>query len=298
MGLEKTLCNLCGSERYKPMYRKFDLDIAHCHDCHLVYAGPLRLTPEDSWKRYNPTYFEHEYLPSLGVVNGQFDLAAFDGRYARTLHLISKYRSQHQLLEVGCGAGFFLKAAERNGWSTIGLEVSQAAVDFARGPLGLDVRLGTIEQAALPASSFDVVSMLDTIEHLFDPTATLRECYRLLRPGGALLLSTPNMNSLSRIVFGKPWAVISPAEHLYYFTEKTLALMLQRVGYRQVRFDRHYAGAGLYETMNPRHTHAPESFRTNLYRRLVETIGRRLLWQVQALGLSDALVCLSEKPAS
>ncbi len=107
--------------------------------------------------------------------------------------------------------------------------------------------------------------MLDTIEHLFDLVSTLRVMHRLLRPGGAVLITTPNINALSRMCLGQPWAVISPAEHLYYFAEGTLGRMLQLAGFTAVRFDRHYAGQGLYETMNPPHTHAPDARRTKLH---------------------------------
>jgi SAM-dependent methyltransferase len=297
MGLEQTTCNLCGSDRWRLMYRKFNLDIVRCKDCGLVYAGPLRLTPEASWLRYSPDYFHNEYLPALGIFDGQFDLSLFDGRYAHLLQHVREYRSLGALFEIGCGAGFFLKAAERAGWKVAGLEVSQAAVEFARGSLGLDIQRSTVEEATLPADTFDVVAMLDTIEHLFDPAATLRATHRLLRPGGAALITTPNINSLSRVCLGEPWAVLSPAEHLYYFAEGTLSRMLQLAGFTNVRFDRHYAGQGLYETMNPPHNQAPDARRTKLYTRLVNTIGRRVLRQVQGLGLADALVCVAEKPA-
>ncbi len=147
MGLEQTNCNLCGSERWRPMYHKFDLDIVRCKDCGLVYAGPLRLTPEASWMRYSPDYFHKEYLPALGIFDDQFDLSRFDARYAYLLHHVHRYLSIGTLFEIGCGAGFFLKAAERAGWRVGGLEVSEAAVEFAGRSLGLDVQRSTVEEA-------------------------------------------------------------------------------------------------------------------------------------------------------
>jgi 2-polyprenyl-3-methyl-5-hydroxy-6-metoxy-1,4-benzoquinol methylase len=294
--MESTVCNLCGANRTRLVYRKFDLDISRCRQCGLVYAGPQRLTREETWARYNPNYFRDEYLPALGVVGDRFDLAAFDGRYARMLQVIRPYRQLGTLLEVGCGAGFFLKAAERDGWRVSGLEVMQAGVEFARRQLGLEVRSAAVEDADLPADSYDIIAMFDVIEHLSDPHCTLERIRTLLRPGGWLIITTPNFEALSRRWLGKPWAVLSPAEHLYYFSQDTLGAMLRKAGYGVVWFDRHYAGGGLYETMYPRHNQAPGSWRARTYTRLVDRFGRRVLRQVQARGLADSLWCLAQCP--
>src|SRR5215208_5352451 len=79
-----------------------------------------------------------------------------------------------RMLEVGAGGGLFLKAAERAGWDVGGVELSTAAVDFARTRLGLDVRNEAAEQLSFAPASFDVAVMFDTIEHLLDPAAVVR----------------------------------------------------------------------------------------------------------------------------
>lgn len=295
--LEETTCNLCGSGRWKRLHRKFELDIVQCRDCGLVYAGPVRLTREASWLRYNPDYFHQEYLPALGVVDGQFDLTLFDKRYKVLLNLFRSYRQKKTLLEVGCGAGFFLKAAERAGWNTEGLEVSEAAVTFAQEQLNLRVQCAVLEETSFAENSFDVVTMFDTIEHLFDPMHILRLVHRILRPGGALFISTPNINALSHYALGKPWAVLSPAEHLYYFSPKTLNHMLQKTEYENIIFGRFSGIQGIYETMSPQHNQDPTALRSRLYTSFVDRFGAKVFRMVQALGMGDGLYFLAEKPS-
>jgi SAM-dependent methyltransferase len=169
-------------------------------------------------------------------------------------------------------------------------------VEFARDKLGLQVQPAAVEDADLPVASYDVIAMFDVIEHLSNPRGTLAHILSLLRPGGWLVIATPNIEALSRRFLGESWAVLSPAEHLYYFSQATLGQVLRRAGYGAVWFDRHYAGGGLYETMYPRHNQAPNSWRARSYTWLVDHLGRRTLHQVQARGLADGLRCLAQRP--
>jgi 2-polyprenyl-3-methyl-5-hydroxy-6-metoxy-1,4-benzoquinol methylase len=295
--LEKTNCNLCNADSPVRMYKKFDVEISKCRNCDLVYTGPWRPNREASWLRYNPNYFWDEYLPSLGVVNGEYDLAAFDARYAPMLATIAPYQKESTLLEIGCGGAFFLKAAERAGWKSVaGVEVSEAAVTFNQSKLGLDVRLGTIEEVKFPKNRYDVVAMFDTIEHLFDPKHILTIAFELLRPGGVLVLSTPNINALSRHALGISWAVLSPYEHLYYFSPSTLTAMLENSGYTNINHLRMYGGQGLFQTMNPAHNQAPKAPRTILYSTFVRTAGIFTYKKVQQWGIADELYFMAEKP--
>lgn len=295
--METTVCNLCGADRPRRLYRILDRDISECGACGLVYAGPLRLTREETWGRYSATYFHDEYLPSYGVTNGNVDLAAFDARYARTLASLRPFRQRGDLIEIGCAAGFFLKAAQRGGWNVTGLELMEPAVEFARKRLGLTVQQKAIEDADLPSGAFDVVAIFEVIEHLSNPVATLRQLRTLLRQGGCLVLSTPNVSSLSRRMLGRHWAVLNPGEHLHYFSERTLTDALHRAGFTDVQFDRHYAGLGIYETMAPRHCFERSPWRVRLYTGIVDVAGILLRAPVQALGLADGLHCLARNPS-
>lgn len=293
---ERIPCAVCDSLDSRPVYRKFDLTVSRCARCGLVFANP-RATKEEIWRRYSPTYFWDEYLPAHGVANGRFDLAHFDAVHAQMLALIGAHvPARGRMLEVGTGAGFFLKAAERAGWQCAGFEVSPDAAAFARDRLSLDVQQGSAEEISYPPGTFDAAVLLEVIEHLLDPLRSLHSVWSSLKPGGAMLLSTPNFNALSRRILGRQWAVISPGEHLYYFTEPSLAALLARAGFVDVRFQRQFPGFGLVGTMNATCTHEPKSRRAKLYRGAVHLFGDRVAGSVRGRGWGDTLLCIARKP--
>ncbi|MBA3886409.1 MAG: class I SAM-dependent methyltransferase [Acidobacteria bacterium] len=284
-------CALCGARDAVRLYTKFDWGIERCRRCGLAYANP-RAPEEAILARYSSEYFWNEYLPAIGAPGGHVDVAFIDERHAPMLALIrERAPGAHSLLEVGCGAGLFLKAASRAGWEAAGLELSAEGAAFARDRLDLDVRAERAEAMSFPAGAFDVAVMFDVIEHLFDPRAVLEATRRALKPGGVLVVSTPNYDALSRVALGSDWAVLSPLEHLYYFTETTLGRMLESCGFSGVTFERRFAGWGLTETMNHQYTHAPGSWRQRVYRQVIARGRGWLQRAVQSRGRADALLC-------
>jgi SAM-dependent methyltransferase len=135
-----------------------------------------------------------------------------------------------QLLDVGCGGGHFLARMRNLGWQVRGVEPDVEAVRLARGHFDLNVFHGTLADARFPANEFDAVTMNHVIEHALDPVDLLRECRRVLKPGGRLVVVTPNARSLGRHRFGRAWRGWEPPRHLFLFTPKTLRLSAERAG--------------------------------------------------------------------
>jgi SAM-dependent methyltransferase len=107
--------------------------------------------------------------------------------------------------------------------------------------LGLPALLGSLPHADLRPRTFDVVTMWHSLEHVHDPMTALREAYRLLAPGGRLLVAVPNIDSLAFRWFGSAWYGLDLPRHLTHFAPWTLQLMLERVGFRvgPIRMVRH-----------------------------------------------------------
>jgi 2-polyprenyl-3-methyl-5-hydroxy-6-metoxy-1,4-benzoquinol methylase len=291
--LEQVACALCGADDTRPRHHKFNLIVVQCNRCRLVYTNP-RLPKDHLWTRYSEDYFWDEYMRDLEIGrDGRVDLDRFAVHHRPLLTLFQIYHPPPgRLLEVGAAAGLFMKSAERAGWTVQGLEPLPAPATFARERLGLDVLQETVESAPFAEATFDAVAMFETIEHVLDPVAVLRAVRRLMRPRGLLVLTTPNWEALTRHALGRQWAVISPAEHLYYFSEATLTAMLTRAGFSWVHYHRDFA-PGPVETMNAAYTHAPGSARQRLYAGFVRTLGPWLFRKVQRRGLADQLVCIA-----
>ena len=293
IALEHVACALCGADDTHVRHHKFNLIVVQCNRCRLVYTNP-RLPKDHLWTRYSEDYFWDEYLRSLEIGrDGRVDLDRFAAHHAPLLDLFQAYHPPPgRLLEVGAAAGLFMKSAERAGWTVQGLEPLPAPARFARERFGLDVLQETVESAPFGEATFDAVAMFETIEHVLDPLGVLSAVRRLLRQRGLLVLTTPNWEALTRHALGQQWAVISPAEHLYYFSEATLTAMLTRAGFSWVHYHRDFA-PGAAETMMPAYTHAPGSARRRLYAGFVRTLGPWLFREVQRRGLADQLVCIA-----
>ena len=143
-------------------------------------------------------------------------------------------RTDGRVLDVGCGDGAYLKLLRSLGWSTaVGVDPDSTAVQRA-GAGGLDVRLGTLDDVELPAESFDAITLNHSIEHVHDPVGLLRQCRRLLAPGGELIVYTPNLDGEGHRRYGRDWFHLDPPRHMVIFTPAALRATLEAAGFRDV----------------------------------------------------------------
>jgi 2-polyprenyl-3-methyl-5-hydroxy-6-metoxy-1,4-benzoquinol methylase len=135
-----------------------------------------------------------------------------------------------KLLDVGCGAGERLEKMRGLGWTVHGIDFDEEAVGLAKAK-GLDVSCGTIPGIWFPPETFDVVTMNQVIEHVPDPIELLKECHRVLKPGGKVVLTTPNNKCWGHKLFGEHWRGLEPPRHLYIFGPSSIEEILRRAGF-------------------------------------------------------------------
>ncbi len=133
-----------------------------------------------------------------------------------------------RLLDVGCATGNYLAEMRRRGWSVSGVEIQAEAAAYARDKLDLDVFTGDLLQAPFTPASFDAITLWDVLEHTHNPLAILRTVRRLLRPGGIVAFSIPDLRSRDAAQFGKYWIGFDAPRHLYLFEDQTIALLLEQ----------------------------------------------------------------------
>ncbi len=161
------------------------------------------------------------------LADREFSEAKFD----RVLRHLERYVQPGRLLDVGSGPGFLLVAAEARGWKATGLDLNEWAVEYGQRELGVDVRAGDLADASFDAESFDAVTLMDVLEHLPDPDALVARVSRLVRPGGAIALLTPDSGSLVSRAFGRHWPEVRrPGEHTVLFSVEGVSAMLARHG--------------------------------------------------------------------
>jgi ubiquinone/menaquinone biosynthesis C-methylase UbiE len=139
-----------------------------------------------------------------------------------------------KVLDVGCGDGKFLHRMRQLGWSVAGVDFDAKAVANAKSIYGLDLHRGDLASAKFPDNSFDAVTMSHVIEHVPDPLALFAEARRILKPGGRLVVTTPNNGSFGHEKFKGYWFGIDPPRHLNIYSLPTLAECARRTNLKVV----------------------------------------------------------------
>lgn len=214
----------------------YKFSLVKCKNCGLVYVNP-RLTDKSLAELYQREYFSY-YVDTKSEEHMKRQ-ETFKTEIAELERLTEKLRVGRKILDVGCGGGFFL-ASLNSLWEKYGVEINPAAVRYGRDTSRIDILKGDLRKINFPNETFDVIKMRGTIEHLFDPMSELREIYRILRKGGLIAINTPNIGSICGRIYREKFRMVCPTHHIYYFSTKTLSLMLEKVGFKVRKVSYHY----------------------------------------------------------
>ena len=215
----------------EPWCRKLDRDVVRCAVCgHItVPAGLMRNANGVSIYENDASIFEADG-------NDAYYFDETNARAARAkLDFVTRYASRGgRLLDVGASFGHFLAEA-RTCFQARGVEVSPAAVAWARTTFGVDIEVGSVYR--LGDVPWDVVTCWDVIEHVEEPVEALHQMRDSLVPRGRLFLSTPDAGSLVARLMGTRWHYLDPVQHLNLFSRRNLVRLLSAqglslVGYR------------------------------------------------------------------
>ncbi len=135
-----------------------------------------------------------------------------------------------KLLDIGCGNGVLMERMRDLGWEVEGIDFDAGAVAAARDR-GLRAHHGRIGEFVLPDASFDLVHLGHVIEHVHEPVDLLRRCHRILKPGGTLVVITPNSGGWGHRHYGPDWRGLEPPRHLAIFNRPTLHWLLAIAGF-------------------------------------------------------------------
>lgn len=231
-GLAARACPVCGGAHAKPLFARDGFDLVECSSCQLVFVARDPATI-DFQQLYGESYYRGGHDAVFSDYTGQ---EAARRRSARRKlwalrHLPPRIARGGRLLDVGCAAGFFLAEAQAH-YEVQGVELSAWSSAYAREQLGLKVFTGTLAQAQLPASAFDVITLWDVIEHVPDPVALLADAARVLTANGRLVLTTGDWGSAYAQRQGVQWHLMTPPWHLTMFSRATLAEAARRAGLR------------------------------------------------------------------
>jgi SAM-dependent methyltransferase len=225
--MEEIPCPICEKPGKNPLHREDSFQMVRCTACQFIYLNP-RPTNESLFR-----FYQH-YLPEEGssIESWQRMMQLV---FERAAHLIQHRIGTGRLLDVGAGFGFFLAGMKGRGWEVMGVEISRKGMDYAKKVLGLTVHPGPLEKIGFPENHFDAVTGFYIIEHLANPMAFLKECHRILKPGGLLLLRYPHTTPIKNLLhlFGIQNRLYDLPAHLSDFSPEIIRKCLGTVGFER-----------------------------------------------------------------
>lgn len=239
--LEHVPCGLCGADDCETVYeaqydQQKDFDfvekfrasgdellidrLVKCRRCGLHYVNP-RLRGDIILTGYTEGE-DATYVSQLAARERTFDGALVE--------IEGLAGGRGRLLDIGTAAGAFVAAAVRRGWDAEGCEPNRWLAESGARHYGIRIRQGSVFDQAYAPGSFDVVTLWDVIEHTTDPRAVLEKCREVLKPGGLLIVSYPDIGSWIARVLGRRWLFLTSV-HLWYFDRATIARLLESAGF-------------------------------------------------------------------
>jgi ubiquinone/menaquinone biosynthesis C-methylase UbiE len=188
-------------------------------------CGMMQVHPRPS-ERYLKSFYDLHFDAILGI-GSHYRISSFKNILTQ---IEKRFPKPRYLLDVGCGNGLFLEIAKKFSWNVSGVDVSDPCCKICREK-GFTVYCGELRGVNFPDSSFDVVTMFHVLEHVLNPRSLLVEAKRILKNGGGVIVSTPNVNSKISKTTGPYWGWMNPPFHLNYFYLSSLSKMLENTGF-------------------------------------------------------------------
>ncbi|MFH1622856.1 MAG: class I SAM-dependent methyltransferase [Candidatus Omnitrophota bacterium] len=235
--MEFSTCNICGCDKYQEIC---DIAISptlaqsklvKCRKCGFYYANP-RLERALEEEHYKNRYHENEPITYWHKQRASF--------FKRALKEITKFRSSGDLLDIGCGTGYFMDLARSKRWSVKGIDLSDEAIKYAKENFSLDVTKGDFLDINFEKESFDVVTMWNVLDQVNDPKTVLESVNNILKKGGYIFMRLSNLNFhlMLRKFTGKQTQKnpgLTPyVFHLYSFNKKSIRRLLDITGFLEI----------------------------------------------------------------
>jgi len=229
-----TRCPLCANGDISFKYHidkykiKFNTDI--CNNCGFIFMNPL---PKNNVieEFYSEDYFrgraDYSYIDEREIK--KYSRYVWD----RRVRIIHKYAGEGNFLDIGCSFGGLLESAAKY-YTPYGIELSEYAFSHAEKLFGKNIHHGTLSDHKFDDNFFSAITMIELIEHLPDPVHAINQCFKILRPGGVLVVQTANMNGKQARDLGENYEYFMPG-HLSYFTAENLSMLLKTAGFRKIK---------------------------------------------------------------
>jgi len=221
--MEKISCIFCGAKNSDVAITEKGFTGLRCARCELIYISP-RPGASEVTRLYTD---EHAVL----YADAQFQFDGFNRmEAARALATIGAYRKGGSILELGAGGGCFLSEARRLGYEPHGIELNPIEARWINEKLHIPCEARELSERSFEGKRFDIIYHRDVLSHLSDPISTFREMHRALKDDGLVVFETGNIADV-RPEYMKHFSQFSYPDHLFFFGERSIGLLLERTGF-------------------------------------------------------------------
>jgi 2-polyprenyl-3-methyl-5-hydroxy-6-metoxy-1,4-benzoquinol methylase len=224
-------CPICGSKNFRKLLSRFGLDIWRCQDCRHGFQNP-RLKYAAATK----LYMDDRSASDIYTSPLQIEIDEIKYEYGVDLIQLVLGGVKTKILDVGCGAGIFLKMAHKSGWPVcVGVDPNENYSSIYKEAVGIQYIQGTLEKLDEYniGNNYDCISMWSVLEHMNDPHIVMKKLSEVLSPEGVVFILVPNLDSLATRLMRQ----ISPTfnwKHPNYFCKESLTLLMDMCGLRPV----------------------------------------------------------------
>lgn len=217
-----TNCLICNHPDFKILKGYEKNHLVKCKSCGFVFCENI---PEEKELLEYYTFYPRNSINSNITIK----------RYNKLLDEFEAYRKTNNLIDIGCGDGYFLAEAKKRGWTVYGTEFTNTAMEIC-SEKGIIMNRGALSTDSYEGIRFDVVTSFEVIEHINYPQQEINVVSSVLRSGGLFYFTTPNFNSISRMVLkDRCVKIVGYPEHLAYYTPKTIVALLKMHGLVKIK---------------------------------------------------------------
>jgi len=227
-------CPICSKSNHKKLYKLFDdrygysgvYDLYICDYCRHGMLD-LELTDDeitDLYTKYYPRSSCDLVSRPLKKNDPSRYQAWLKGENANTYKWVPK---KSRILDIGCGYGEAMGYHIARGCDAFGVEADFNVIK-AKEKYNYNIHVGTFDKKIYETNYFDCVTMDQVIEHLQDPVRQIKDIHEVLKPGGILIISTPNSNSLTAKLLKEKWLHWHVPYHLHFFSKKSIKLLAEK----------------------------------------------------------------------
>lgn len=228
--MEHISCIFCKTGNRKVVITENGFNGIQCNNCNLIYINP-RPNLEDIINLYG-----HDNAHASADSHISFS-------YAKTLYtkhtltIINKYVNG-SILEIGAGAGYFLKEAQRQNFEVYAIEFNKIQAEFIKKEHSIPCELSALSNETFGTRKFDIIYHCDVLSHFYEPIIEFKNINQKLNPNGYVIFETGNLGDVKKTYF-KYYSKFQYPDHLFFFSEKNIRSLLAETGFELVKIYRY-----------------------------------------------------------